>query len=101
MNAPIPSPLTVLVLSAMVGFGLLSHTIPRTVTGDAPMATTFPPEVAALVVMEVAAAVVSCGIGGVKTGGLLLSPDVQEKIMTAVTALTKMANCFFILDFGG
>jgi hypothetical protein len=38
----------------MVGFALVDHTTPLVVTAEPPSAITFPPEVAVVVVMELA-----------------------------------------------
>ena len=62
-NSPSPVPICTFVLS-VVGFSVVAYTIPRSVIFDPPSAVTSPPNVAEVVVMEVAAAVVSVGVEG-------------------------------------
>ena len=60
-KVPVPVPLLVLVLRAMVGSCNVLHTTPRAVTVAPPLELTFPPLLALVPVMLLTAAVVSVG----------------------------------------
>ena len=60
-KVPVPVPLLVLVLRAMVGFSNVLHTTPRAVTVAPPLELTVPPLLALVPVMLLTAAVVSVG----------------------------------------
>jgi hypothetical protein len=61
VKLPIPVPLLVFVVSAIVWFGLVDHTTPLEVTDAPPSEFTFPPDVAVVVVMELADIVITVG----------------------------------------
>ena len=61
MKLPIPVPLLVFVVSAIVGFGLVDHTTPLEVTAALPSVVILPPVVADVLVMAVIVVVVSVG----------------------------------------
>jgi len=59
VKVPIPVPSVVFVVSAIVGLAAVPQQTPRTVMGDPPSEVTFPPLVAVVDVMAVAAVVVT------------------------------------------
>ena len=59
VNAPVPVPLTVLVVKAIVGLIVVLQQIPLAVMVAPPSEVTFPPDVAVVAVMVDAAVVVS------------------------------------------
>ena len=61
LKVPIPVPLLVFVVKDMVGFELVDHTTPLAVTAEPPSELIFPPDVAVLVVMELADTVLTVG----------------------------------------
>jgi hypothetical protein len=60
-KVPVPVPLLVLVLSAMVGFSNVLHTTPRAVTDAPPLELTVPPLLALVPLMLLTAVVVRVG----------------------------------------
>jgi hypothetical protein len=60
-NTPVTVPSVVLVARAVVGFIAVDQQIPLVVTVPPPFDVMFPPETAVVVVIDVAAAVVSVG----------------------------------------
>ena len=60
INVPVPDPLVVL-LSVVVGLGVVLQQIPLAVTSAPPMAVTFPPLAAVVAVMAEIAVVVDVG----------------------------------------
>ena len=64
VKLPIPDPLVVFVVNEIVGFGLVDHTTPLVVTAAPPSAVIFPPEVAVVVVIELADIVLTVGATG-------------------------------------
>ena len=61
LKLPVPVPSFVLVLKEIVGVGLVDHTTPLEVTAEPPSELTFPPDVAVVVVMELADTVLNVG----------------------------------------
>jgi hypothetical protein len=70
---PGPVPSVVFVVRAVVGFGVVPHTIPLAVTADPPSDEMFPPLVAVVEAMELAA-VVAASVGVVKVVKLICAP---------------------------
>jgi hypothetical protein len=70
---PGPVPSEVFVVRAVVGFGVVPHTIPLAVTADPPSDEMFPPLVAVVEAMELAA-VVAAKVGVVKVVKLICAP---------------------------
>ena len=68
LKLPVPEPSLLLVLKEIVGFVLVDHTTPLTVTVAPPSELILPPEVALVVVMELADTVLNVG----STNGLLV-----------------------------
>jgi hypothetical protein len=61
LKVPVPVPLIVFVVKDMVGLALVDHTTPLAVTTEPPSELIFPPEVAVVVVMELADTVLTAG----------------------------------------
>jgi hypothetical protein len=61
VNVPVPVPSVVFVVRAVVGFVAVPHTIPLAVTADPPSDDMFPPLVAVVDAMELAAVVAKVG----------------------------------------
>ena len=61
LNVPVPVPLLVFVVKDMVGFGFVDHTTPLEVIAAPPSEEIFPPEMAVVVVMELADIVLTVG----------------------------------------
>ena len=61
LKLPVPEPSLVFVLKEIVGFVLVDHTTPLEVTAEPPSELIFPPEVALVVVMELADIVLNVG----------------------------------------
>ena len=61
LNVPVPVPLLVFVVKEIVGFALVDHTTPLVVTAEPPSELIFPPEMAVVVVMELADIVLTVG----------------------------------------
>jgi len=70
---PVPVPVVVLVLRAVVGFVAVPHTIPLALTAEPPSEDMFPPLVAVVEVMELAA-VVAAKVGVVSVVKLVCAP---------------------------
>jgi hypothetical protein len=70
---PVPVPSVVFVVRAVVGFVAVPHTIPLAVTADPPSVVMFPPLVAVVDAMELAA-VVPAKVGVVKVVKLICAP---------------------------
>ena len=70
---PVPVPSEVFVVRAVVGFVAVPHTIPRAVTADPPSVVMFPPLVAVVDAMELAA-VVAAKVGVAKVVKLICAP---------------------------
>ena len=68
LKLPVPEPSLVFVLKEIVGFVLVDHTTPLTVTVAPPSELILPPEVALVVVMELADTVLNVG----RTTGVLV-----------------------------
>jgi hypothetical protein len=68
----VPVPSVVFVVRAVVGFGVVPHTIPFAVIADPPSADMFPPLVAVVPVMELAA-VVAAKVGATASVVKLIS----------------------------
>ena len=64
VNVPPPVPLVVLVVSAIVGPDVVLQQMPRAITGVPPSELIFPPEVAGVAAIALAAVVVSVGSTG-------------------------------------
>jgi hypothetical protein len=69
----VPVPSVVFVVRAVVGFEVVPHTIPLTLTADPPSVVIFPPLVAVVDAMELAA-VVAAKVGVVKVVKLICAP---------------------------
>jgi hypothetical protein len=69
----VPVPSVVFVVRAIVGFGVVPQTIPLAVTADPPSDDMFPPLVAVVDAMELAA-VVAASVGVVKVVKLICAP---------------------------
>jgi hypothetical protein len=69
----VPVPSVVFVVRVVVGFVVVPHTIPLAVTADPPSADMFPPLVAVVEVIELAA-VVAARVGVVKVVKLISAP---------------------------
>jgi hypothetical protein len=69
----VPVPSVVIVVTAVVGFEVVPHTIPLTLTADPPSVVIFPPLVAVVDAMELAA-VVAAKVGVVKVVKLISAP---------------------------
>ena len=61
VKLPVPEPSLVFVLKEIVGFVLVDHTTPLAVTVAPPSELIFPPDVALVVVMELADTVLNVG----------------------------------------
>ena len=61
MKVPVPEPSLVFVLKEIVGVELVDHTTPLEVTAEPPSEVIFPPEMAVVVVMELADIVLTVG----------------------------------------
>jgi hypothetical protein len=70
---PVPVPSEVFVLRVVVGFEAVPHTIPLAVTANPPSVDMFPPLVAVVEVMELAA-VVAARVGVVNVVKLICAP---------------------------
>jgi len=70
---PVPVPSVVFVVRAVVGFVAVPHTIPLAVTADPPSVVMFPPLVAVVSVMGLAA-LVAARVGVVKVVKLICPP---------------------------
>jgi hypothetical protein len=70
---PVPVPSVVFVVRAVVGFEVVPHTIPLALTADPPSVDMFPPLVAVVDAMELAA-VVAARVGVVKVVKLISAP---------------------------
>jgi hypothetical protein len=70
---PVPVPSEVFVVRIVVGFGVVPHTIPLAVIADPPSDDMFPPLVAVVEAMELAA-VVAASVGVVKVVKLICAP---------------------------
>ena len=62
VNAPVPTPSLDLVVSAIVGFGLVDQITPRSVTAEPPSLLTLPPLLVVVVVMALTTPVNTEGI---------------------------------------
>jgi hypothetical protein len=69
----VPVPSEVFVVRAVVGFVVVPHTIPLTLTADPPSVVMFPPLVAVVSMMELAA-VVAARVGVVDVVKLICAP---------------------------
>jgi hypothetical protein len=69
----VPVPSVVFVVRAVVGFVAVPHTIPLALTADPPSDDIFPPLVAVVEAMELAA-VVAAKVSGVEVVKLICSP---------------------------
>jgi hypothetical protein len=73
LKVPIPEPSVVLVVNVIVGFVLVDHTTPLVVTAAPPSELTFPPDVAVVVVTELADRVLIVG----RNTGVLVVNDIS------------------------